>query len=113
MRFDTLWFAFQRRATNALGNGSVRRSESSTTSYSAAGYVGDQMRSILLIVLSVQLLGCAGASEGKKRGWFDSVPRVSSCAADCQVWDDDKEVCLEYHEWTSQRCAELLTRGRR
>lgn len=71
------------------------------------------MRLLILIPLIVHLLGCAGASEGKKRGWFDHSPRTSSCAADCEVWDDERDICLEYHEWTSKRCAELLTRGHR
>lgn len=75
--------------------------------------VSTRMRSALLFVLIVQLLGCAGASEGKRRGWFDYGTRTSSCAADCQVWDDEREICLGFHEWTSRRCIELLTRGRR
>lgn len=55
-------------------------------------------------------MGCAGASEGKKRDWWGGPVKTSSCAAECAEWDSEGKVCLSFFSWTSERCARILSR---
>ena len=63
-----------------------------------------------LCFLLFSLVGCAGASEGKKIDWPGGPVRTSSCAADCAEWDSEGKICLSFHDWTSERCARILSR---
>lgn len=67
-----------------------------------------------IMILTLLLVGCVGASEGKRRSWNPGQGigpvEMESCAADCAAGDKDRRVCREFHEWTSERCAELLSR---
>nr|VFK17425.1 MAG: hypothetical protein BECKLPF1236A_GA0070988_101709 [Candidatus Kentron sp. LPFa]VFK32287.1 MAG: hypothetical protein BECKLPF1236C_GA0070990_101628 [Candidatus Kentron sp. LPFa] len=59
------------------------------------------------------LAGCAGASEGKSRScglWGCGPVQTDSCAAECAEWDSEGKVCLRFHDWTSERCARILSR---
>lgn len=67
------------------------------------------VRLVVCLICVLSLFGCAGASEGKRRGRFAAEPTLTSCAADCLVWNTQRTVCMEYHAWTSERCIELLT----
>lgn len=66
------------------------------------------IRYLILSFAVLVLTGCAGASEGKSRGWGGQV-HTSSCAADCEEWDSEGKVCLRFHRSTSERCARILS----
>lgn len=74
------------------------------------------VRNSLLLFVIFTLGGCAGASEGKSRGRWSNQVHTKSCAADCEEWDSEGEICLHFHRSTSERCAlilsEELERGR-
>lgn len=69
------------------------------------------LRITIASILILSLAGCAGATEGKRRGWHGGAACASRCAAECAEWDSEGKVCLQFHEWTSRRCAELLSEG--
>jgi hypothetical protein len=64
---------------------------------------------VVAFCLSLSLSACAGYGISQRLGPEQRRAEVTACKASCAVFDNQREVCIEYHEATSQHCIDLLT----
>jgi len=61
---------------------------------------------LLVILLNA---GCIGSSQSTKKSYFDTDAEVTRCAAYCITWSNDGETCIDYNQYTTEHCFEVLT----